>query len=135
MDQLVGWSGLDHEDSDRARFRLHVGHIVDQYDGFNDERRTENLLLARKLASALVWGCYRLALLGQLQELETPDESRSAVEALFLSLELVTAVAGRNCHGTVMKREHQLKHHPVVPPTIPDTYVFDPIYPMRDEGK
>ena len=132
MDQSVGWSGLDHEDSDHARFRLRLGHIVDQSDGFNDEQRTENLLPARKLASALVWERSRLAILDQLQELETSDESKSVVEALFLSLELVTVATGRNCHDADMEREHQLKHHPVVPPTIPDTYVFDP---MRDDDK
>ena len=132
VEQLVGWYGLDHGGSDRARFRLHVDAIVDQYDCDNDEQRIEKLLLARKSASAPVWERSRFALLGQLQELETSDEPRSIVEALFFSLELVTVATGRNCNCAVMKREHQLKHYPVVPPTITSTFVFDPV---RDQDK
>ena len=132
MEQLVGWSGLDYEGSDRARVRLHVGDIVDQYDGGNGEQRTENLLPAWKLASALVWERDRTNLLQQLQKLKTSGESRSVAEALFLLLKLVTAATGRNCHGAVMKREHQLKHYPVIPATIPENHVFEP---MRDEDK
>ena len=67
--QLVGWYGLDHEGSDRARFRRHVGVIVRKCDSVNEAQRAENLLLARKLTTSLAWERGRLALLDKLQEL------------------------------------------------------------------
>ena len=123
---------MDHDDSDRARFRLHVGVIVDEYGVDNDEQRTENLLLARKLASALAWKRGRLALLDKLQDLETSDESRTVVQALFLIPELATAATGRNCSGTVLDRECQLTYYPVQPP---NPYGLDTVIAsLDDEG-
>ena len=73
-----------------------MGVIVHEYDSDNEAQRTQNLLLARKLASALAWKRGRFALLNKLQELETSDESKAVVQAFFLVLELVTAEIGRN---------------------------------------
>ena len=106
--------------------------VVRKYDWQNEARRAEILSLARKLATPLAWERGRLALLDKLQELETLEESRTVMEALFLMLELVTAAAGRNCHGAVSEPELQLTNYPVQPPTIPSVYEFNS---LRDEGE
>ena len=115
---------------DRECFRRHIAHAVERYGGENNEHSTENVLLARKLGSAI--GCERTwhMLMPRLQYHEQREESRDAATLLFLILELVMAVTGRDCDYQIMERVHQLNEYPVDPPSIGESFE---IVPQHDE--
>ena len=119
--ELLGWSELDEEGSDRARFRCHIRHIVERYHGFDGEHMAESLLLARNLASAIACERIRDMLLQRLRQREEGGCSRNVLEAASLILELVTAVTDRDCNYRVMERVNQLEEYPVEPPTAGDS--------------
>ena len=51
MEDLLGWSLLYEEGSTRETFKRFVEHLVDQFDGQNDEHAGGNFGLVEKLVS------------------------------------------------------------------------------------
>ena len=122
VEDLLRRPTLDKGGSVRDRFRRHITHIVQRYGGAkspdDDRQRTENLLFARKLAGAVEGERIRDMLTSRPQYHERQEELHGVLALLFLVLDLVTVVTGRDCDAQIIERDDQLHEYPANAPTI-----------------